>query len=60
MRLFILISFWCYVLSIVGGMGLLASAQYPRKREARTMGVEVFHILLAAGLAVWCAWMLWL
>lgn len=60
MRIFVIVNFWCYVLSVLSGLLLLANVEYPRKRSPRGMGEEVMLILISAGCAVWAGWMLWL
>ena len=59
MRVLVLIQFWCCVVAAIVAVGLIGVDEYPREREARTMGHDVGSFLLNTAFAFIIAWVLW-
>jgi len=58
MRALILVIFWLFVVRAAIRFLCLAMTEYPRTAKIEA-GIDVWHGVLAAGLACWCAYVLW-
>ena len=59
MRIFILVSFWLFVLTIFLRVIVLMGSDYPRTQTYK-LGTDIVRLLEAIGFAIWAAIVLWI
>ena len=58
MEVYVTVSFWIGIIALLIRGGIMSTAIYPRT-EKKSIGADLFAILIQTGFVVWCAFLLW-
>jgi hypothetical protein len=58
MEVYVTTAFWIGIISLLIRGAIMSTASYPRT-ETKSLGGDLFAMLIQAGFVVWCTFLLW-